>query len=243
MNSTLESLSSDKENPDLVKSKAPLFFNYHEFSVTRYFDLETQLMSDHPQDLALCITHFPNVYTAMDSQQYFETRLVRIPRRFDVHVDVPSFSTQLPGQEPAALVGSHGGDRFVPRGVYQNQAFGLWSVSPLSNYMTSAEFREVVDTVNNYLLRAYSTDSWWNLASAILDTLTFHMWNSIAIRVFRSPLQDLENYVETLNESASFKEKKLRLISPRRSGYLSVCCLRVFPACRSNLIGPSAKNL
>ncbi|SCU80803.1 LAFA_0C01244g1_1 [Lachancea sp. 'fantastica'] len=222
MNSTLVSSSSHKEaeNPT---SKQALFFNYHEFSVTKYADLGSDQETEHGGDQALCITHFPNVYCALGSARFQETRLVRIPRRFEQTVDVPAFSTQLPGREPAALVDNANSVNFVPRGVYQGQIYGMSSVSPLSGLMSDSEFQELVETINEYLLKAYTSTAGWNLVNSILDIFTFHLWSFVAARVFENPLLVLEDYVKTLNASPEFQERRLRLISPRKSGYLSVC--------------------
>ncbi|SCU97340.1 LAME_0F19350g1_1 [Lachancea meyersii CBS 8951] len=222
MDSTLAS-SSSRKDLEVSASKQALFFNYHEFSVTRYIDIGDTQETEHTDDQALCITHFPNVYCALGSLQFRETRLVRIPRRFEFHVDIPEFSTQLPGQEPAALVNSATNKRFVARGIYQGQVYGLSSVSPLSGHLSDAEFQEIVETVNAFLRQAYTCTSKQNFVNAVLDTLTFHLWNVMAIRMFKSPLLALEDYVRVLNASPWFYERKLRLISPRRSGYLSVC--------------------
>ncbi|CEP64701.1 Shr5p LALA0_S13e01024g [Lachancea lanzarotensis] len=222
MNSTLvsSSLHKDAENPTL---KQALFFNYHEFSVTRYADLGEDQETEHQDDQALCITHFPNVHCALGSVRFQETRLVRIPRRFETTVDVPAFSTQLPGQEPAALVDNADNVNFVPRGVYQGQIYGMSSVSPLSGLMTDAEFQEVVETVNGYLVKAYTSTAGWNLFNSFMDIFTFQLWSNVAVKIFQSPLVALENYVYELNTSPKFQERKLQLISPRKSGYLSVC--------------------
>lgn len=222
MNSTLvsSSLHKDVENPTL---KQALFFNYHEFSVTRYAELGEDQETEHEDDQALCITHFPNVHCALESVRFRETRLVRIPRRFESTVDVPAFSTQLPGREPAALVDSSNNATFVPRGVYQGQIYGMSSVSPLSGLMSDAEFQEVVEAVNGYLVKAYTSTAGWNLSNSLLDIFTFHLWSYFAVKIFQSPLLALENYVQELNASPEFQARKLQIMSPRKSGYLSVC--------------------
>lgn len=222
MNSTLNSAASKNHTIDDNQKLKPLFFNYHEFTVTQYTDLDGQLR-EHDEDQALCITHFPNVYEPIDSDLFSKTRIVRIPRRFDNSLDYPCFSNQLPGSEPAALVSYDEQFKFLPKGEYDGQIFGLSSVSPLSQYLSSKELSDIVDNVNDYLRRGYMTSSWWNILNNLVDTLTFNLWNSILIRVFDNPLSELEDYVHKINDSEPFKAKNLKIISPRRSGYLSVC--------------------
>ncbi|SCV05149.1 LANO_0H01134g1_1 [Lachancea nothofagi CBS 11611] len=223
MDSTLVSLESKKDNLEVSDSKKALFFNYHEFCVTSYSELGTSLVCDHSDDEALCITHFPNVYVPIESVSFKETRLVRIPRRFESYVDIPNFSTQLPGKEPAALVKHTTNGKFVAKGIYQGQAFGMASVSPLSDYLSDSEFKKIIETINEYLYNGFHHASRMDSVNAVLDTLTFQIWNSLLIRATKSPLLELEEYVQALNKSAAFQDKNLRLISPKRSGFLSVC--------------------
>ena len=149
--------SSNSKNAILDDAGKPnaLFFNYHEFSITDYADIG-QEAQEHDEDLALCITHFPNTYAPPNSVRFTSTRIVRIPRRFEESLEFPTFSTLLPGHEPAALVAAEGDLSFIPHGYFQNQLFGLSSVSPLSMHLSDEEFQEIVSTINDYLRRGYN---------------------------------------------------------------------------------------
>ncbi|KAM3165295.1 Ras modification protein ERF4 [Lachancea thermotolerans] len=221
MSSALTSSNSKNVVPDDSDQPKALFFNYHEFSVTDYAEIGKEC-SEHEEEFALCITHFPNTYAPLDSIRFKQTRIVRIPRRYEDNLDWPVFCTLLPGHEPAALVNQDGSLQFVPYGFYENQIYGLSSVSPLSSYLSPEEFKDIVETVNMYLRQGYDPNTWRNIISATFDVLTFNLWNCLMIRVASSPLLKLENYVEALNKSKLFKNKNIRLISPRRSGFLSL---------------------
>lgn len=188
-----------------------LFFNYHEFSETFYADLGAPgAPREHPETEALVITHFPNVHAPRGSQLYRTTRVVRVPRRFDVSMHYPNFSEQLPGLEPAAIVAEDKGDsnddsrsmmsfadalaagqhaggagkarlpRFIPRGVHDGQVFGCTSASPLSNMLTPEQFQQIVHEVNVHLEREFRALSWRNWAGILLSVLTFGLWPWVA---------------------------------------------------------------
>ncbi|AET39008.1 Shr5p Ecym_3531 [Eremothecium cymbalariae DBVPG len=203
-------------------SGSPLFFNYHEFVVTKYQAIGEDVLKEHDIEDALCITHFPNIYYPEGSLEFKSTRIVRFPRRFDNSVYYPYFSEQLPGDEPAAL---HTEAKFIPVGIYDGQYFGKSSTSPLSNYLTNDECHKIVSTINNFFREGYSADTGKNALFNILDILTLNMWSIIcSLFNFKDPLVELERYVERVNGQSTFKRNGIKLVSPRRSGYLSVCC-------------------
>ncbi|CAI4050804.1 hypothetical protein SKDZ_15G0470 [Saccharomyces kudriavzevii ZP591] len=226
--------SHQKEEDSASASESALFFNYHEFSYSFYEDLgsEDAKPTEHDGDHKLCITHFPNVYAARGSAEFQVTRVVRVPRRFDESrssIEAPQFSTQLPGSEPAAIVGDDGAG-FVRRGRYDigGHVFGFTSVSPLSDHLSGAEFADVVNRVNGYLLRKQGeVYGWRNLSGVVLDALTGGLWSWIVGPLLSGPVFQesltLEQYVAQLNSPGGLLyERGVRLVPPRRSGCLSL---------------------
>lgn len=215
--------TGSKSGPDLLEGgNNPLFFNCHEFLVTKYRELGEEVVREHTEDEALCITHFPNIYCPQGSVEFDRTRIVRLPRRFEESMHYPSFSTELPGHEPAALQREDEA-RFTPAGFHDGHVFGRSSLSPLSNYVSPEECRDVVRAINGYLKEAYRVQGTQNILFNALDVLTFYTV-SLLLSYFRrrTQLEQLEDYVEEVNERF-FEKRGIRIISPRRSAYLSVC--------------------
>lgn len=204
----------------------PVFFNYHEYAERYYIDLLSPTQySEHSEDYGLCITHFPNIYFPKGSKEFSDTRIVRIPRRFDTTLDCPCFSTYLPGSEPAALINETDQDKFVPHGFYDNdQVFGFSSISPLNEFLTQSEFEEIVAPINNLLRKGSNTYSLFNIIGLLADALTLGLWDWVLAKyVVRDPMYEVEDYVVKLNQTSMFTERQIKIHSPRTSGYLSVC--------------------
>lgn len=220
-----EEISTDEKG---LKKQKPVFFNYHEFSETYYADIsDPEHQREHDENSGLCITHFMNVYAAPESARFNETRLVRVPRRFDIgNKWHPMFSDLLPGHEPGAMVNQEDGYEFVPRGVTRDgQLYGFSSVSPLSLYLTQEQFSEIVTRINNYLMATYSTFGLYNLINLVLELLTLGLWSYVSKYVntaLRDPITELDSYVQELNDSPLFTKNGITLINPRESGFLSL---------------------
>lgn len=164
---------------DGVTGEKLLFFNYHEYSVKNY-----RLIGENTEDFheqALIITHFPNFHVPRDSNTFEGTRIVRISRYFKgVGVFVPQFSPYLPGTEPAAIFGDDDTNaKFIVQGEYMGQFFGTSSYSPLSEYLTEKEFREIVEEINVQLRDAYNSWSLINLLLFVLDLLSFWIMSDL----------------------------------------------------------------
>lgn len=203
----------------------PMYFNYHEFLESYYADigLPNELV-EHSEENSLCITHFPNVYVSKNSKEFETTRIVRVPRRFESTVDYPCFSTSLPGLEPAALVNDLDGKNFVPHGIYDNgQLFGYSSVSPLSQFLTQEEFENLVNPINDLMRRACRSFSWLNILEYVLEIVTLGAYHLLCKYIFHNPLFKVEEHILYINETPTLKKNGIKIISPRRSGYLSVC--------------------
>ncbi|QLQ80861.1 hypothetical protein HG537_0E02160 [Torulaspora globosa] len=223
--------ASDSPNNSLADDTAgqpvqgPLFFNYHEFAETFYIDIQSDgQFHEHDEDHCIYMTHFPNIYVPQDSQEFNTTRIVRIPRRFDTTLETLCFSTCLPGTEPAAFINPEDAQRFVARGIYDNgQLFGRSSTSPLSQYLSQYEFEQIITPINEILSQTTATFTWYNLIDLLLDILTLGVWHLISRYLVADPLLRLETYVAEVNELPLLRDNKIKIISPRRSGYLSVC--------------------
>ncbi|CAI4036215.1 hypothetical protein SMKI_15G0530 [Saccharomyces mikatae IFO 1815] len=227
--------SHQREEDSATTGERALFFNYHEFSYSFYEDLGSKNAkpTEHDEDHKLCITHFPNVYAARGSSEFQVTRVVRVPRRFDESrssLDTPQFSTQLPGDEPAAIVGDDERSGFVGFGRYDTggHVFGCSSVSPLSDHLSAAEFAEIVCRVNEFLLREEGcVYGWRNMCCLVLDILTGGLWSWVLGPLLSRPVFQeslvLEQYVAQLNSPGGLLyERGVRLVLPRRSGCLSL---------------------
>ncbi|KAL3231665.1 hypothetical protein RNJ44_00200 [Nakaseomyces bracarensis] len=212
-----------------VKKDKPVFFNYHESSETYYAEIdEPEHLREHDDNSSLCITHFMNVYAPPGSARFNETRLVRVPRRFDIgNKWHPMFSDLLPGHEPGAMVNHTDGTRFVARGITRDgQVYGFSSVSPLSQYLDERQYGEIVTRINAYLMQTYSAFGLYNILNFILELLTLGLWSYVTKYVNRGlhtdPMKELDNYITELNQSPLFTKNSIKLINPRETGFLSL---------------------
>jgi hypothetical protein len=201
-----------------------LFFNYHEFLVSDYKSSRSSTT-----ETSLVINHFPNIYAAPYSAMYYTTRIVRIPRIYDTlnHPDlIPQFSLYVPGTEPAALTISD--LNFDPTGIFDGNRFGTTSVTPLvPGLISSDQFMTIVSTVNKYLHDALDPYNLYNFLENVLEFLSAGTYSRtfnkfISVSYSKKKLQQLEEYVEEANNTI-LQHTKCKLISPRKSGYLSVC--------------------
>lgn len=225
--------------PAAQDEKRLLFFNYHEHQIHRY-RIPTEPQDDFHEQ-SIIVTHFPNPYTRPDTLETHSTRIVRVPRVFNSRgARYPEFSIQLPGEEDAAIKDDDNGSyhQFLPKAEYNRQWYGSSSVSPLSLYLSDVEFREIVQGVNKLSKTAYESWSILNVVELVLDIFTLWLFMDLVMPISkhvgkgcfvsyfydvltsRQNLQRLEDYVEEVNSKLT--ARGVRIISPRRSGYLSV---------------------
>lgn len=212
-----------EEGLEEPQERAPIFFNYHEFGERYYVDIDAGYqLEEHDEDHGICVTHYPNVYVPRGSTEFETTRIVRVPRRFEDTLNCPCFSTVIPGMEPGAIVGE---PIFQAHGVFDEdgQLFGYSSASPLAELISLERFQEIVITINGYLEDAFYIYSWFNLVNFVLEVLSLGLWYPVATYFWKHPLLHLEDYVQRINQDEEFIEKGMKIISPRKSGYLSVC--------------------
>lgn len=211
----------------VTEENKTLFFNYHEFSETYYADLDTPTQPrEHDESEALIITHFPNVYTPQTSQLFRGTRIVRVPCRFEQNVYHPCFSECMPGMEPAAILSDNNGKEemynFIPRGIYDDEIFGISSVSPLSQYLTPDQFQTIMHEVNALIEQEFKINSWENIINLIFGILTLGIWSWIINLWERHTRNKLDLHIEQLNQSQLLANNRIKIINPRQSGFLSL---------------------
>lgn len=169
------------------KQESLLFFNYHEYMVNNYTLIGSDMSDIHEQSIV--ITHFPNYSVEEDSEISKTTRIVRIPRTFNIKgIVYPEFSTVLPGSEPAAIQETITGtsesedvaiSKFVPKGIYEGQIFGTTSVSPLNCYFNDDEFSQLMKSINSRIRNCYTSYHFWNILEFFLDMLTFWLLSDL----------------------------------------------------------------
>lgn len=233
-----ETSSKDAAEENNIVNNAPsdsqkeplLFFNYHEFLTDKY--------SVHPscehrdKTKSIVVNHFPNNHVSIGSTSYISTRVVRIPRIFDtVYLSdiIPQFSTYVPGTEPAAIKEEYSRP-FHAVGFYDDNYFGETSITPLvPDYLTELEFHTIVTKVNEYLHLAFDPYNIWNLLDSLLDLFSANLYNQLCTRFIittysKRKLQQLEQYISNeVNLEMLRNRPNIKVLSPRRSGYLSVC--------------------
>ncbi|KAG7195240.1 ras modification protein erf4 [Scheffersomyces spartinae] len=216
-----EAKASSENAAENIEPSALQFFNYHEFLVNDYVPLQLSLIN---KGASIDVCHFPNNYVPKYSKAFESTRIVRIPRVFDtVFLPdlVPQFSTMRPGNEPAAI--SNGDPEFVFTGKYEDNYFGMTSVTPLVAGLISAdELHEVVTKINDFLYSAFNPFSLPSLFDGILFALTGGLVEHIYYPYSKRKLLQLELFVESEINGNLWKHKNIKMISPRRSGYLSI---------------------
>lgn len=212
---TQQDTQQDIENPN----QSVKFFNYHEYSLDPDQQNNNNTNNDGSDEYKLIITHFPNVYK--DKDENF--RIVRIPRT-NLY-DYPNFSNIQPGFEEAAIKNPINPEIkiFKPIGTVNNQWFGISSISPLSLYLSQDEFKSIINDINLKFYNAFNAFNWKMITFNILDLISLGIIRTVlGLRFDENYLIDLENYTDNLNKSFEFRNLPIKLISPRRSGYLSL---------------------
>lgn len=194
-----------------------VFFNYHEF------------LALQPRAPSLVINHFPNYHVSEQSETFHTTRIVRIPRCYTRPYSdiVPQFSTTYPGNEAGAIKNEEGEDHTL--GTFEGHTFGVTSqVATLSNIISEEELRVILDKINLYLVQAYNPYSWQTAIESMIDVfcggIFIQILNLLGIHTHTKRIVNkLEQYTLQLNKQFESKGRDLKIISPRRTGYLSVC--------------------
>ncbi len=227
-NNTLEMNNNTNNNDDEIR-----FFNNHEYAIQNYDKLNASTVSrsnsnnsNNSSIKVLTATHFENCYVIKDSIEYNTTRIVRVPRDYSSKGDLcPIFSTYLPGTEPGAINEYYGDllvDEFIPRGVnHLKNKFGYSSISPLNLYLSKDEFQEIIFQINNYCNLIFNPFQFKNLLFNSIAFLTLWIGENLFTDPSKKALKDLDLFIDKINEE-KLKLKQIKLISPRRSGFLSL---------------------
>lgn len=209
-----ETKTDSTVNPD-QSSQELVFFNYHEYLVPG---------SD---DTSLVINHFPNIHTDLSSSTFKETRIIRIPRVYHTvqFPDlIPQFSCYYPGSEPGAITLTQ-----LMSGSFDDNSFNESSSIPsLENIILRSEFENIVSLVNESLAVAFNPMSKRMLLENLLDLLSgglfLSLLNFLGIYSFtKRKLMELESQIDSINQINEKKGVDFKIISPRVTGYLSVC--------------------
>lgn len=199
------------------------FYNYHEYILAtaqeqrEQLGYATGLDEDDENFSQVLLTHFENPHlpavsggTDNDVNNITGiTRIIRIPREFSANNDLyPQFSTFYPGTEPGALTTEDGG--------------GLTSLSPLRLYLTDSELHEIVSVINTHLAEALSPYRWQNVLDHCLNMMFCWLLDRVRDPYVKRRLRDLETTVEDMNIRLSARGQPVRIISPLRTGYLSL---------------------
>lgn len=202
------------------------FYNYHEYVLANHADQLAQLgytVGSSQSPTPVLLTHFDNPYITSTEDNSTTTaarersRIVRIPREFEQYGDlVPQFSRFFPGTEPGALHGD---------GNEGEEGDGLTSTSPLRIYISAEDLAPVVAMINLYLKQALSPYSWRNGLDFVANMCSCWMLEQVVPGwepYSKRRLKELELYVRSINEEWASQGRKVKIVSPLRTGYLSL---------------------
>lgn len=206
-------------------SRELVYFNYHEFVApgTPVF-LFQESQKEEPTSVNLVVNHFPNPYVPENSPLYHRTRIVRIPRAYDIGPSlelIPLFSLYAPGKEPAALEESEDSSY----GCIDGYIYGTSSMTQLvPQWLSESELHNIVADLNSKISVMFPPSSWKSALINALDFLSGSLLTTIMPNVFGNLdlEKDIENYVESINQKLRLRHSDLRLISPRENAMLSL---------------------
>ncbi|KAK9240221.1 Golgin subfamily A member 7/ERF4 family-domain-containing protein [Lipomyces kononenkoae] len=92
---------------------------------------------------------------------------------------------------------------------------------PLSVFMTETEFLDLVHEINDQLDQAFYPLSMGNVLDGCIGVLTCWLWECVVTSYHIRKTSELESFIERLNEEV-YKARGIKVISPRRTGYLSL---------------------
>ena len=201
-----------------------IYFNYNE-----YVAIGTKGMGND-EEISLVINHFPNIYEDIKSSIYKQTRIIRIPRIYDTldYPDlIPQFSKFYPGDESSAITS----DEYISGEYDDGEIFNESSkIQGLEDIISKEKLEKIVDHVNLMLQLAFNPYNKWTLLENVLELLTgglfLQILNLIGIYSYtRRKVQQLEDYIDGINQENLKKNIDYKVISPRVSGYLTVCII------------------
>jgi hypothetical protein len=146
-----------------------------------------------------CFPHM-NPHVPVESPEYTSTRIIRIQRDWMVQGDLaPTFSNLYP-------------EILDPAGLSEH------------------EFRKIISKVNSELIAVFNPYGLRNVLDGILGVATGWLWDDLGLTAVKSRLNSLETWIENWNKemetkSANSEDSSIppKLISLRRTGYMTVC--------------------
>lgn len=92
----------------------------------------------------------------------------------------------------------------------------------LIGYVSEEEFRIIIETTNKMLKEAF--DPWVksNWVDAALGIATGFLWDNTGLTMAKRKMARLEKWMDEWNRDAQRQGKEVRLIEPRRTGFLSL---------------------
>ncbi|WPK25211.1 hypothetical protein PUMCH_002517 [Australozyma saopauloensis] len=210
----------------MTSSQDLVYFNYHEYVVPgQSFRKNNFTGPDKDDDLPLnlVVNHFPNPYVSQDDPVYHRTRIVRIPRAYDVmdgSEAIPQFSTYTPGNEPAAL----SGPETSGYGIHEGYVYGTTSKTQLvPQWVSDAEFREIVTHVNALIAEENRSLTWTSALVSFADVLTVTLLSTIGSQLLKKGSrmgQRLDAYTNNVNLGFEARHPDLKMILLSRTGFL-----------------------
>lgn len=136
-----------------------------------------------------CYPHM-NVHVPVVSQEYQDTRIIRIKRDWMVKGDLaPTYSNLYP--------------------------------EILDPLLPEAEFRRIVQHINQVLVDAFDPFAMWNWADGLLGLATGWLWEDFRPSGVKGKLRRLELWLEDWNRSVGSGDG-VRLMPLRRTGYMNL---------------------
>ncbi|KAI5806461.1 Golgin subfamily A member 7/ERF4 family-domain-containing protein [Peziza echinospora] len=90
----------------------------------------------------------------------------------------------------------------------------------LKAYMTEEEFRQIIDTVNEMLRKAFDPWNPWNWVDAVVGVLTLWMWEEVWPTYVKRRLREVERVLEEWNERLA--GDGVKVVALRRTGYINL---------------------
>ncbi|KAJ9628545.1 hypothetical protein H2203_002446 [Taxawa tesnikishii (nom. ined.)] len=92
----------------------------------------------------------------------------------------------------------------------------------LSDCLSEAEFRNVVETLNARLKAAYTPWSAGSWIDGVLSVATGGVWDDVGLTVGKRKADGVEKWIEEWNREMEKSGREVRLIGLKRTGYLSL---------------------
>jgi hypothetical protein len=92
----------------------------------------------------------------------------------------------------------------------------------LADWLTEAEFRTVIETLNPMLKQAFEPNTWGSWFDALMGVATGFLWDNFGWTGVKRGVRDMERWVEGWNIEAEREGREARLIDLRRTGFMSL---------------------